>query len=110
MHGVELDKLTSKKVDMTEGEHSDNHPPAVPRPTHSPPTPNLTPPDPDVPASQTKEPTQTRHSHYKQHCESIFFCTRSEGHMAINGYGHKWPTQKMRVKIRDRSASGNLST
>ena len=70
MHGVELDKLTSKKVDMTEGEHSDNHPPAVPRPTHSPPTPNLTPPDPDVPASQTKEPTQTRHSHYKQHCES----------------------------------------
>ena len=69
MHVVELDKLTSEKVDTTEEEHSDHYPPAVPRPTSSPPTPNINPPDPDVQASQTKEPTQTRHSHHKQHCE-----------------------------------------
>ena len=54
---------------MAEGGHSDHDPPAVPEPTYSPPTPNLNPPDPDVRASQTKEPTQARHSHHKQHYE-----------------------------------------
>ena len=48
MHVFELNKVTSKKVDMTEEENSDHDPPAVPRPTNSPPTPNLNPPDPDV--------------------------------------------------------------
>ena len=69
MHGVELDKLTSKKVDMTEGGHSDHDPQAIPRPTHSPPTPNVNPPDPEVQASQAKEPTQARQSNHKQHFE-----------------------------------------
>ena len=62
-----MTRRTGKKLDMREGGHSDHDPPEVPGPTHSPPTPNLNPPDPDVQASQTKEPTQTRHTHHKQH-------------------------------------------
>ena len=67
---LDLTIRTNKKVDTAEGGQSDNDPAAVPRPTHSQPTPNINPPDPDVQASQTKEPTQTRQSDHKLHFES----------------------------------------
>ena len=66
---LDLTCRTSKKADMAKGGHSDNDSTAVQRPTNSPPTPDINPPDPDVLASHTKEPTRTRHNHYKQCCE-----------------------------------------
>ena len=64
---LDLTIRTNKKVDTAEGGQSDNDPPAVPRPAHSQPTPNINPPDPDVQASHAKERTQTRHTLHKQH-------------------------------------------
>ena len=61
---LDLTSRISMKVNMTGGGHSDNDPPAVLRPTHSPPAPNFNPSDPDVQTSQAKEPTQARHSNH----------------------------------------------